>query len=232
MAAKKKGRRKGPVRKAKRGRTATQNRTGNAAWKAAERKLARYFGVERVGLGRAGHDLSEAPEVAEWLQARAPELYDPGALEPFSHICADSKCDKRVLPLLERWHDHYLARPDKDYLIPLGVIGTIPEPDDGGLIVCTRLEHFHFAYRALLSPLWPIQDTFRQFLHRFYVWRHPRGVNTFVKDAFAQVEDAARGFATQRLSPVRILPLVYLSYPKRISDAVCFKLPAEAVTNG
>lgn len=221
MAARKK-------KRAKRSRKGSARSGSHAAWKRAELKLARYFGVERTGLGRKGHDLSEAPTVKGWLNREAPELVD-NEPEPFTHVCADSKCDKRILTTLERWHHHVLDCPDP-YLIPLGIIGPPVALDDGlgpFLIGAVRLKELPFAYRALLAPQWGFQDCVLQVMHRFHIWRWPKDPVAFLLDSFDQVEAASAYWQGTRLedTPTKPLSLVYGSYPKRISDAVFFKFP-------
>ena len=221
MAARKK-------RAKKRTRTGSARAGSVAAWKRAELRLAKYFGVERTGLGRKGHDLSEAPEVKGWLRFVAPELVDSEP-EAFTHICADSKCDKNLISLLQRWHEHVLHLPDK-YLIPLGIMGPIKAMDNGGgpyLIGMVRLKDFALAYRALLSPRWEFELSMLQILHRFHIWRYPKEPGAFLQSAFEQVELAAFEWSAKQLKDyeVRPLELVYASYPKRMADAVLFKFP-------
>src|SRR5687767_13788648 len=121
-------RRKAPVKKPKRrSRTAAKSKGSDKAWKRAERDVARYFGTERVGLGRAGHDLMEVPTIDGWLKLRAPELLfaeGPGWKEPFEHIFVDSKCHKTLLPTLERWQAVVQSNPDRTHFRPLLFLGT------------------------------------------------------------------------------------------------------------
>lgn len=228
-------RRKPPVRKTeRRSRTATTSRTGDAAWKKAERDVARYFGTERTGLGRAGHDLQEVPTVAEWLKLRAPEMiFAEGAAwaEPYRYIFADSKCHKTLLPTLEQWHSVVDSNPDKKHLKPVLILG----PNDGdlgsdklhGFIGLCRLEDFPQVYRTFLAYPGAASEIACQIPYRFWMIRKPSNPTKLVVGAVEQALNAGIDWKTKKTGeagPQFILPLAYLYYPKRITPALAFSL--------
>lgn len=211
----------------RRTRTATTSRTGDAAWKRAEREVARYFGTERVGLGRAGHDLQEVPTVSSWLNLRAPELRCPlEHTEKADYIFADSKCHKTLLPTLERWHAVAQANPDRKFLKPIMVLGDSQDPLTDLVVFC-RLEDFPFVYRSLISPIGNLTNGLSEILSNYWIIRHPSAPVQVITDAIAQAKEAGRVWGSsngREISVDRILPVAYLYYPKRITPALAFSI--------
>lgn len=235
-----KRRRRGPVRATeKRSRTATTARTGNAAWKRAERDVARYFGTERVGLGRAGHDLAEMPTIKSWLSLRAPDLiyaegayhYEPEWKELYSHIAVDSKCHKSLIPTLEQWQSVVESNPDKKHFKPVLFLGerdfSLPVPLARGVIGLCKLDDFPVVYRSFLMhpPQSNSMDFVQQVLYRFWLIRRPVAPLKLITDAINQAWQA--GYDWKKKQPEssdvrRVLPVAYLYYPKRLTPALAF----------
>jgi len=236
-------RRKGLVSKTKRrSRTATATgRSGDLAWKRAERDVARYFGTERVGLGRAGHDLAEMPTVQGWLSLRAPELLvteGPSWHEPFTHIVVDSKCHKTLIPTLEQWQAVVQSNPDKTHYKPVLFLGTrdfkLPPPFNRGAVGLCKLEDFPLVYRSFLAhpPGSTTQGLVSQLIYRFWMIRRPVAPLKLITDAIHQAKEAGANWTASKVFKPEfgfdglrlggMLPVAYLYYPKRLTAALAF----------
>lgn len=232
------------VKKAPRkSRGATSNRSGDAAWKVAEREVARYFGTERAPIGQKGHDTREVPAITDWLKAKAPELeiramvQNGPTLDAFSHVFVESKCHLQLLPTLERWHNIVQANPDKKSLIPMMALGDIGNGATlkSGLVGFCLLEDFPKIYRAFLATPVKLSNHisaelwFANILNRLWIVRQPTGVHGTIMKALEQAEANAEAWRAKRAAVedtnVRPLPVVYIKYPKRVKPALVFRLP-------
>lgn len=210
----------------KRSRTSTTNTKGDAAWKKLERELARHFGTERAGRGQAGSDTREVPQIENWLELRAPKLALPANEEPWTHVFADAKCRKEILPVVERWHRFTLTNPDGKHLRPVQITGPI-KPESGSWVGMCLLEDFPWVYRGFLAPRKAAFQNAAALAAYFWTNRDLRSESQLLLSYFAQAEEAGNNWRTVQSKPDRIhvLPLVYIGYPKRIRSALCFKLP-------
>lgn len=197
--------------------------------------MARYFGTERVGLGRAGHDLAETPTVQGWLSLRAPELLcadGPSWQEPFRFIFVDSKCHKTLIPTLEQWHGVVQSNPDKTHFKPVLFLGErdfkLPPPFNQGAVGLCKLEDFPLVYRSFLAhpPGSTTQGLVSQLVYRFWMIRRPVAPTKLITDAITQAREAGIQWRLRRdgvkaIDP-EVLPLAYLYYPKHLTAALAF----------
>jgi hypothetical protein len=203
----------------------------DAAWKVAEREVARYFGTERVGIGQEGHDTREVPAVDAWLRLRCPQMrmeeFQSATDEP-THVFVESKCHKQLLPTLERWHAVVQSNPDKKAFIPMMVIGEL-EGSPSDLLGFCRLEDFPRVYRGFLAPPGRVSHKiwFANLLSRFFIVRQNFKVHGTIKDALKQSDENAAAWKDKQV-PTVVWPLsvVYVKYPKRITPALVFRIPS------
>jgi hypothetical protein len=211
----------------------------DAAWKCSERDVCRYFGTERAPVGQKGHDTREVPEIGAWLalrdRAMAIENFDPAPTpDAFTHVFIETKCQKQLLPFLERWHGVVQGNPDKKVLRPLMICGEIGDTPLSRLIGVCRLEDLPRVYRGFIAPPRssgiPSKVWFANLLNRFWVFRTLREAPGLVYEALQQSADDALAWKKKRTTveddSIRPISFTYLTYPKRLTPAVAFRLPS------